>query len=117
MLRDREWDELMKIGTSNPEKNNWKRGMGSSASNKIFPFQVLKWPPYYNTTITKPSIISFAAPTASLLPKSCRNCGGKGAIDCPGCKVNYHPPSTSYFINSYVVYSKLKFMIIKGKQM
>ncbi|CAK9309002.1 unnamed protein product [Citrullus colocynthis] len=60
--------------------------MGSSASNNIFPYQLLKWPPYYNTTITKSSIISFAAPTASLLPKSCRNCGGKGAIDCPGCK-------------------------------
>ncbi|XP_038901776.1 protein PHOTOSYSTEM I ASSEMBLY 2, chloroplastic isoform X1 [Benincasa hispida] len=64
--------------------------MAMASSNNIFPFSpyrlVRSSPPY--TSKTKSSNISLAAAAAarSLLPKRCQKCGGKGAIDCPGCK-------------------------------
>lgn len=75
-------------------------GTGRSCScsshtiNTIFPFPFPPPPPPHRLLISPPnkfkrrSNISFAAAATFSLPKRCQKCGGKGAIDCPGCKVS-----------------------------
>ncbi|XP_022152486.1 uncharacterized protein LOC111020203 [Momordica charantia] len=73
-------------------------GTGRSCScsshtiNTIFPFPFPPPPPPHRLLISPPnkfkrrSNISFGAAATFSLPKRCQKCGGKGAIDCPGCK-------------------------------
>ncbi|XP_023521952.1 protein PHOTOSYSTEM I ASSEMBLY 2, chloroplastic-like isoform X2 [Cucurbita pepo subsp. pepo] len=67
----------------------WCGSSVSKSNNSTFPFP---FPPHgfailpQNKSRSKPSNIPFAAAPKFSLPKRCQTCGGKGAIDCPGCK-------------------------------
>ncbi|KGN61770.1 protein PHOTOSYSTEM I ASSEMBLY 2, chloroplastic [Cucumis sativus] len=59
----------------------------TSTSINIFPFPSYQIFRSKRKSSPNDIIVPFAAlPTSNLLPKRCQKCGGKGAIDCPGCK-------------------------------